>query len=46
MSLGKLFLWVVLVPIALLFTISFGKAIAGAIAARRDEKSGKMPEHW
>lgn len=43
---GKAFLWCVLVPFALLMLVSFGKAVQGAIVAKRKEKSGRMPEHW
>lgn len=43
---GKLFLWCVLVPFAVLMFVSFGKAVQGAIAAKREEKKGRMPEHW
>ena len=43
---GKLFLWCVLVPFAILMLISFGKAVQGALSAKRKEKKGKMPVHW
>jgi hypothetical protein len=36
---GKLFLWCVLVPFAVLMLISFGKAVQGALQAERELKA-------
>jgi hypothetical protein len=43
---GKLFLYAVLLPLALLLLASAVAAVRGAIATGREEKKGRMPEHW
>lgn len=45
-SIGKLFLYTVLLPLALLLAVSAIAAVRGAWQAKREEKRGKMPEHW
>lgn len=43
---GKVFLYFVLLPTALLLLVSGIAAVRGAWAAKREETSGRMPEHW
>lgn len=46
MSIGKMFLYTVLLPLGLLLLVSAVAAVRGALAAKCEERRGRMPEHW